>query len=141
MTPVARRLTYPLCLLTGALLIMVAAALHPDLERHLIENAWGQVNARPGLDVRTRPIRCEVQLRLARRLARTFNYFSRPIDHDQRALGDLRFRRRGRRDQEPIAADPHRDVPVVIRRPPGSMNPARRGSYLRARERVHQADT
>jgi len=32
MTPVARRLTYPLCLLTGALLIMVAAALHPDLE-------------------------------------------------------------------------------------------------------------
>ena len=31
MTPVARPLSYPLCLLTGALLIIVAAALHPDL--------------------------------------------------------------------------------------------------------------
>jgi len=30
-TPVARPLSYPLCLLTGALLIVVAAALHPDL--------------------------------------------------------------------------------------------------------------
>jgi len=30
-TPVARPLSYPLCLLTGALLIIVAAALHPDL--------------------------------------------------------------------------------------------------------------
>lgn len=29
-------------------------ALHPDLERHLIENAWGQVNSRPGLDIKTR---------------------------------------------------------------------------------------
>jgi len=31
-------------------------ALHPDIERHLMENAWGQVNARPGLDVRTREL-------------------------------------------------------------------------------------
>jgi hypothetical protein len=31
MMPVPRRLTYPLCLLTGALLIIVAAVLHPDL--------------------------------------------------------------------------------------------------------------
>jgi 4-carboxymuconolactone decarboxylase len=30
--------------------------LHPDLERHLIENAWGQVNSRPGLDIRTREL-------------------------------------------------------------------------------------
>src|SRR5689334_731436 len=30
--------------------------LHPDLERHLVENAWGQVNSRPGLDIRTREL-------------------------------------------------------------------------------------
>jgi len=29
-------------------------ALHPDLEEHLIAHAWGDVNARPGLDVKTR---------------------------------------------------------------------------------------
>jgi 4-carboxymuconolactone decarboxylase len=31
-------------------------ALHPDLEQHLIGHAWGEVNARPGLDVRTREL-------------------------------------------------------------------------------------
>jgi 4-carboxymuconolactone decarboxylase len=30
--------------------------LHPDLERHLVENAWGQVNSRPGLDIKTREL-------------------------------------------------------------------------------------
>ena len=31
-------------------------ALHPDLERHLVGHAWGEVNARPGLDVKTREL-------------------------------------------------------------------------------------
>lgn len=30
------------------------AALHPDLERYLLEHAWGDVLGRPGLDERTR---------------------------------------------------------------------------------------
>ena len=30
------------------------AALHPDLERFLLEHAWGDVLSRPGLDERTR---------------------------------------------------------------------------------------
>ncbi len=30
------------------------AALHPDLERYLLEQAWGNVLSRPGLDERTR---------------------------------------------------------------------------------------
>ena len=32
------------------------AALHPDLERFLVEHAWGDVLSRPGLDERTREL-------------------------------------------------------------------------------------
>ncbi|MCC6175375.1 MAG: carboxymuconolactone decarboxylase family protein [Chloroflexi bacterium] len=32
------------------------AALHPDLERYLLEHAWGDVLSRPGLDERTREL-------------------------------------------------------------------------------------
>jgi 4-carboxymuconolactone decarboxylase len=42
-------------------------ALHPDLEQHLIEHAWGEVNARPGLDVKTRELpTCGILLALGR---------------------------------------------------------------------------
>lgn len=32
------------------------SALHPDLERYLLEHAWGDVLGRPGLDERTREL-------------------------------------------------------------------------------------
>ncbi len=32
------------------------AAIHPDLERFLLEHAWGDVLSRPGLDERTREL-------------------------------------------------------------------------------------
>ncbi len=32
------------------------AALHPDLERFLLEHAWGDILSRPGLDERTREL-------------------------------------------------------------------------------------